>query len=182
MELNQEQAQVPIEGTPSANLESFWNRNRKKIILIVGIFILVAAYVLLSVFLIKNMKTSQEQPIPTPPLSVTPEPTASATTFPTPITTISPQEQEQIKNITINNVETALPKSDIDARSFRIFGDYAVVTVFSKSNTTDPANVILKNENGNWQIIAGPGTYFDQAYLDSLNLPQEVKNEANIIK
>ena len=45
--------------------------------------------------------------------------------------------------------------------------------------TTDPANVIVKKENGVWTIKLGPGTSFDPQDLQAIGAPDTLKIGAN---
>jgi len=150
--------------------------------LFIGIVICLVLIFLVSVAYLALSSKKKEPENNYPSVSPTAQPTVTKYPFASPTVSVVPaQEQKQINDTTVNNIQTAIEKSDIGTKGIRVFGYYAVVTVFSKSGVTDDANVILKNENGNWTIIAGPGTSFDQDYLNSLNLPPEVAKEANNI-
>lgn len=46
---------------------------------------------------------------------------------------------------------------------------------------TDPANAVVKQENGTWNVVLGPGTSFEPEELQSIGAPQQLINEVNTI-
>ena len=47
------------------------------------------------------------------------------------------------------------------------------------SPSTDPANVVLKKENGEWKVVMGPGTHFDAQDLTGIGVPQNLIKDSN---
>lgn len=54
---------------------------------------------------------------------------------------------------------------------------WAIIQIVNPS--TDPANIILRKENGQWRVIFGPGTYFDEQELKDFGAPQNVIDDVN---
>jgi len=88
----------------------------------------------------------------------TPNPTESAT--------IDTQTQPQISP----NVAVTYTVSNIT----KYGNDWGIMTI--NNPTTGNGTVIIKNVNGSWKVVAGPGTYFPQQQLISIGAPQQLIN------
>jgi hypothetical protein len=149
--------------------------------ILIFLFIIIASFVYSVVFTKKGSSSQTSQLNPTQSPKTTLANTQSSST-------ITLREKQEIDNITVSNVQKILSGNNIGVTGLKVFGNYAIETIYSKSPasttadgeyTTENANVILRKENEKWGIIAGPANYFDQDFLNSLNLPVEVIKEAN---
>lgn len=91
---------------------------------------------------------------------ITPDPTQAAT--------IENQTQPQITpgdvHFTYSNIE--------------LIGNNWARAVLTNPNVQGGA-IIMEKVNNQWKIVAGPGSFFPQQYLQSLGIPQQVINSLN---
>lgn len=102
-------------------------------------------------------------------------------------TTVSNVEQKYNKYVAINkenfnSIDKVIRESGgisiaFKVINYKIIGDWAGVILIADNNSTEAAGVILKKESGNWQIIIGPGTSFDESiFAKYQNIPNEIKD------
>jgi hypothetical protein len=102
-----------------------------------------------------------QSPSPETILAITPEPTIASQ--------IETQTQPQI------SPNVAVPYTVAKINQYG--SDWAIMEITNPD--TDPANVVVKKENGSWKVLLGPGTHFDDADLQQIGAPQELINDAN---
>jgi hypothetical protein len=115
--------------------------------------------------------------------------TAKPTAIPTPIPTqIIESNTEVTPTTTTLENETikteAKPQIDklvtvpYDIPKVKMYNEeWAIVEISNPSS--DPANVVVKKENGVWKVMLGPGTYFDTDQLTAIGAPQSLIDEVN---
>ncbi len=109
---------------------------------------------------VSNPETSQS-PSSGTILIITPEPTQRAL--------IENQTQPQI------SPNVAVPYTVTKINQYG--SNWAIMEITSPD--TDPANVVVKKENGTWNVVLGPGTHFDSQDLENSGAPQELIDAAN---
>lgn len=143
---------------------AYIKKNRYVLFGLVLLVILIAITSLMITFIVKTPRTNETTtPTTSPELTVTAVPTIIETDE------VKVQARPQIDPLV--DVPYEIPK----VRRFE--NGWAVIQITNP--TTDPANVIMKNENGSWKVMLGPGTFFEESDLQAIGAPQDVSQAAN---
>lgn len=180
---------VDPQNTPSSN-EGIISTivQHKKLVL----FFIIGFIALLSVIVISTNSTqpttSNQNPTivpPTPFEESIPTDTKPTEIVPTDVglqelPTPTPNESKEATEIKTQ----AKPQIDkyaataYDISRVKIYQNIWALIQISNPNS-DPANALLKKENGSWKLILGPGTYFSPEQLEAIGAPQEIKTVIN---
>ncbi len=72
-------------------------------------------------------------------------------------------------------------KNGFKVINYRIKDDWAVVTIIAPERKLDPANIVFKRTEQEWEAVAGPGTFFPESFLVEKGAPAEIIEKANDI-
>ena len=174
---NENQIEQPLPQENYQAKDTLFNtiKQNKRLVLffVVGVVLLIIIFIATNPFLTGNSKIKEETPIPTRseiPTTTDKQPSV------TPIT--SAVEKETIKTAAKPQIDTLVGGASYTMSQIKIYtAEWAIVEITNPN--TDPANVVLKKTNGEWKVVMGPGTHFDNSKLLQIGAPQNLINEAN---
>ncbi len=155
---------------------NFIKKNKYIIFAFSMLIILISVFISLMVVSSNSSSKIAVTPTPTRDGTITPQPTV---TFPLvqPTKDTKSQEQKIIENQTKQQLDQRIQISYTIEKVKIYEGNWAIMVV--NNPTTDPARVVIKKEKGSWNVILGPGTYFDDADLQAIGAPLNLINEIN---
>jgi len=168
---------------PKGNFLGIMSQHKKLFLLFAaGLVALVISIILLSQSFSQKTVPDDRSTSPSPTESVLPtdiQPTETGLKeAPTP-TPNNSKVAEEIK-IQIKPQLDQLIQVDYEISRVKVYEEiWALIQVTNP--TTDPANLLLKKENGTWKVLLGPGTHFDDEELNKLGAPAEIKNDINFV-
>jgi hypothetical protein len=164
----------PAAGTPPAS--PLGNKKFIYIIAAIGVFLLL----LIIITIAASSKSSKQQQQQKPNVSaITPTKVPTPTTNPLPTQNFSP-EVSQLKTQAKPQIDTKVNNIPYTIAFVKLYSStWAIVEITNP--TTDPANVVLKKVNNYWNVVLGPGTYFDGDTLNTLGAPEQLVNDANTV-
>ncbi len=173
MDPNTIQQQSPQINSTNTSLVSYFLKNKIAMIILVIILILILIIVSINLQKPNQTNTSNNQVTPVPTISIAPTISTNEVSGSPATTQIDPVMEQQIKPQIDQRV--TIPYTISAEKTYS--DTWAMVEITSQ--TTDPANVVLKKENGQWVVILGPGTHFSPDELTNVGAPQNLSNEAN---
>lgn len=192
MENQNDQANVtPGAGNPpmqqSPSNQSFQTLLKSKYMMAILAAIVLLMAIIFSIVFMNANSTSNSTTAPSPTSSgQTTSPSNSVSnpvTSRTPsignivVTTPEPTQAALIENQTQPQISPNIAVPYTVAKINQYGSDWAIMEITNPD--TDPANVVVKKENGIWKVILGPGTHFDIQDLQKVGAPQELINDAN---
>jgi hypothetical protein len=162
-----------VNQPPIQNKYSEYFMKNKSMTLLFGLGFVLIIIIISIGFILASGGTSTVNK--TTNIDLTPHPSSSTIIVPT-IASDNTQE-ETIKTDAKPQLDKLI-EVDYIISKVKTYGDtWAMVEV--NNPTTDPANVVLKKENGSWKVMMGPGTQFDAQELIDIGAPQSLINESN---
>jgi hypothetical protein len=158
---------------------SFIKTHETKIVTVAGAAILLI--VIIVMFSVILSDSSSKKKVTT--ISPSPVPSRVQNVFPTVVqdnaikVTASPSQASIIYSQVKPALDQKIPIPYSVKKTTSYGEDWAIIEVTIP--TTDPANVIVKKENGVWKIKLGPGTSFDPQDLQAIGAPDTLKIGAN---
>jgi hypothetical protein len=153
-------------------------KGNEKLVLIAGGTTLVLGVIVASIISMNNAIQPATVTIPTPePTKRTTQVTRTPPSRPQPTIIFSGQERTVIETQTKPQIDNVVnvPYTVSQAKGYG--EEWAIIEITNP--TTDPANVVVKNENGTWVVKLGPGTSFEEAELRAIGAPQSLIDEIN---
>lgn len=180
MEMN-ENLNISQPGTKIDNKYfAFIKRNRYTIFAFTMLLILLSIIGSLLVLSSKNTSDQNKQISPTYIPTQVPKPTQQPTMI---LPTIQPtafltlQEKALIETQTRPQINK-LVAVNYSVSAIKSYGEeWAIMQISSPE--TDQAHVVIKKENGLWNIKLGPGTFLDESSLQAIGAPRSLIDEAN---
>jgi hypothetical protein len=149
------------------------SRNKKIFFLLIGTTLLL---IIIAIILIITKQKSSHSSIKE---TITPTGINKTTTTPTEIQpTIDKITQQKIIKDETQQQLTSLVSVPYTISKLKQYDETWVLLQITNPET-DPANIVVKKENGSWKIIQGPGTFFNVDVLKQLGAPEELLNNVN---
>lgn len=153
-------------------------QGNEKIVFLAGGMILLLGIIVIAIISMNNA-AQPVQPNGVSPTETHINPTRRPipTALPEPTIIFAPQERVTIITQTKTELDAliSVPYTVTQAKGYG--EEWAIIEV--SNPTTDPANVVIKKENGSWNVKLGPGTSFEEEQLQSIGAPQSLIDEVN---